>query len=236
MVYSRFDRKSRKMQLDFYTSLITSRLCHDLIAPLGAIRNASDLVTQSDPQDAQDLVRLIQQSAHSALTVLKIYRVAFGASGQKILPDVAAALELIKTYAKDHHTKLKIKGAPSAFTEESQHVFAKSLVQVIYLLTPVFRSSDQTIIEIQEAKTVPALTMEFLGKRLFIPEVLKKLGVSQVPVSDEDLDPINILTHLTNKFMEEGGIHLTFHGADQGKVTVVLEKDAVPVRGVARLF
>ena len=64
-------------------SLLGSRLCHDLISPLGAISNGLELLAMSGQESSPELA-LIRESVESANARIRFFRVAFGAasSGQ----------------------------------------------------------------------------------------------------------------------------------------------------------
>ncbi|RWR46934.1 histidine phosphotransferase [Sinirhodobacter ferrireducens] len=58
-------------------ALVGSRLCHDLISPLGAIGNGVELLTMSGVAMSPEL-QLIAESVASANTRVKFFRIAFG--------------------------------------------------------------------------------------------------------------------------------------------------------------
>lgn len=60
-------------------SLIASRICHDLISPIGAIGNGLELLTQVSGTTSPEL-SLIDQSARHANAKLRYFRIAFGAA------------------------------------------------------------------------------------------------------------------------------------------------------------
>ncbi len=59
------------------TALIGSRICHDLISPLGAISNGLELLAMSGQSDTPELA-LIAQSIASANSKIRFFRVAYG--------------------------------------------------------------------------------------------------------------------------------------------------------------
>ncbi len=60
-------------------ALVAARLCHDLISPLGAIRNGLELMEMAGPEtDASAEFGLISDSLETALAKLRYYRLAFG--------------------------------------------------------------------------------------------------------------------------------------------------------------
>ncbi len=64
--------------------LIGSRICHDLISPIGAINNGLELLSMSDNTAGPEL-DLIGQSVESASASIRFFRIAFGASGDQLV-------------------------------------------------------------------------------------------------------------------------------------------------------
>ena len=63
-------------------SLLCSRLCHDLMSPVGAMNNGLELLAdEHDPEMRQRCMDLLAESAKSAADKLKFFRLAFGAAG-----------------------------------------------------------------------------------------------------------------------------------------------------------
>ncbi|KAA3500581.1 MULTISPECIES: histidine phosphotransferase ChpT [Rhizobium/Agrobacterium group] len=60
-------------------ALLCSRVCHDVISPVGAINNGLELLDEGGTDD--DALDLIRTSAVNASVRLKFARLAFGASG-----------------------------------------------------------------------------------------------------------------------------------------------------------
>lgn len=69
-------------------SLLASRLCHDLVGPLGAVSNGLELIAEDDAM-AEEALSLAQRSAKRASSRLQFYRYAFGAAGGE--PNFGAA-------------------------------------------------------------------------------------------------------------------------------------------------
>lgn len=63
-------------------SLLCSRLCHDLLSPVGALSNGLELLSEeSDPAMRQRCFALVEQSARATSDKLRFFRLAFGAGG-----------------------------------------------------------------------------------------------------------------------------------------------------------
>ncbi len=61
-------------------SLLASRLCHDLVGPLGAVDNGLELMAENGEM-AGEAMALAQRSARRATGRLQLFRFAFGAAG-----------------------------------------------------------------------------------------------------------------------------------------------------------
>jgi histidine phosphotransferase ChpT len=63
-------------------SLLCSRLCHDLMSPVGALNNGIELLAdETDPGMREKCLELLADSARASANKLKFFRLAFGAGG-----------------------------------------------------------------------------------------------------------------------------------------------------------
>src|SRR5688572_310175 len=63
-------------------SLLCSRLCHDLLSPVGALNNGLELMAdEQDPEMRERCLELLEESAKASASKLKFFRLAFGAGG-----------------------------------------------------------------------------------------------------------------------------------------------------------
>jgi histidine phosphotransferase ChpT len=97
--------------------LLTSRLCHDLITPIGAINTGLELFQETASQavnEEDEIMQLILNSAQTASARVSFYRVAFGNGGGHI--SLENAKELIDKYFARSKLHLQWK-------EESHQIF-----------------------------------------------------------------------------------------------------------------
>jgi histidine phosphotransferase ChpT len=65
-----------------FASLLCSRLCHDLLSPVGALNNGIELLAdEHDPEMRARCLDLLGDSARASANKLKFFRLAFGAAG-----------------------------------------------------------------------------------------------------------------------------------------------------------
>lgn len=81
-----------------FASLLCSRLCHDLISPVGSLYNGVELLAdENDPEMRARCMELLADSARQTANKLKFFRLAFGAAGgfgEQVDPrEAQAALE-----------------------------------------------------------------------------------------------------------------------------------------------
>ncbi len=75
-------------------ALVGSRLCHDLISPIGAIQNGLELLALSGSTEVSPEMALIQDSCECATARIRFFRVAFGlANGSQMM----SAREIVST-------------------------------------------------------------------------------------------------------------------------------------------
>ncbi|AXK41912.1 histidine phosphotransferase family protein [Erythrobacter aureus] len=63
-------------------AMLCSRLCHDMLSPVGALSNGLELLAmETDPEMRANVMQLLEQSALISTNKLKFFRLAFGAAG-----------------------------------------------------------------------------------------------------------------------------------------------------------
>lgn len=65
-----------------FASLLCSRLCHDLVSPVGALTNGVEILQDEHDEDMREQVMdLLYKSARQTTNKLQFFRLAFGAAG-----------------------------------------------------------------------------------------------------------------------------------------------------------
>jgi histidine phosphotransferase ChpT len=99
---------SRLSDLDL-AALLCSRVCHDIISPVGAIANGLELMDDPDTDAAMKATALdmVRSSAKTATAKLKFCRIAFGASGSAGAHiDLGEAGETARAFVGEEKIKL----------------------------------------------------------------------------------------------------------------------------------
>lgn len=89
-------------------ALLCSRVCHDLISPVGAIVNGLEVLDDNPKDDDREFaLDLIRKSARNASARLQFCRLAFGAAGSAGAQiDLGDAEAMARGFVEDDRTKL----------------------------------------------------------------------------------------------------------------------------------
>lgn len=89
-------------------ALLCSRVCHDLISPVGAIVNGLEVLAEEKDEETQKFaLDLIKKSANTASAKLQFCRIAFGAAGSAGAQiDTGDAEKVARGFLEDDKTKL----------------------------------------------------------------------------------------------------------------------------------
>src|SRR5207237_4921123 len=89
-------------------ALLCSRVCHDLISPVGAIANGLEVMEEGkDEETSKFAMDLIKKSARTASARLQFCRIAFGAAGSAGAQiDLGDAEAMARGFIEDDKIKL----------------------------------------------------------------------------------------------------------------------------------
>ncbi|HRJ68997.1 MAG TPA: histidine phosphotransferase family protein [Beijerinckiaceae bacterium] len=89
-------------------ALLCSRVCHDVISPVGAIVNGLEVLDDDSDQETQDFaLALIRKSAQQASARLQFARLAFGAAGSAGASiDLGDAEQVTKSFLQDDKVQI----------------------------------------------------------------------------------------------------------------------------------
>ena len=90
-------------------ALLCSRVCHDLISPVGAVINGLEVLEESKDEETRTFAMdLIKKSSHTASARLQFCRLAFGAAGSAgAAIDLGDAQGVARGFLEDGKTRLE---------------------------------------------------------------------------------------------------------------------------------
>ncbi len=192
-------------------ALLCSRVCHDVISPVGAINNGLELLDEGGADaDAMDLIRT---SALNASVRLKFARLAFGASGSVGASiDTGEAERAAKDFAAAEKKTEVVWTGPRA-------IIAKNRVKLLLNLFLVAYSSIPRGGVIEVTLENPELDAKFKivakGKLMRLPPKFVEISTGEI---EEAIDAHSIQPYYTVLLADECGMVLG-HSATAEELT-----------------
>ncbi len=150
------------------SALVSARLCHDLISPMGAIGNGIELMQLSQTAQSAEL-DLIAGSLGSALAKLRFYRIAFGAAE----PQAQMSLDETRAIAD-----AMFQGRFTVAWSGATAPLARSAVRLIYLALLCLEKSLPTGGGAQVSLDAGAIALAVDGRRTAPPAALWALAAT----------------------------------------------------------
>ncbi|WP_254492949.1 histidine phosphotransferase ChpT [Bartonella sp. B1099] len=145
-------------------ALLCSRICHDLISPVGAIQNAMELYDEGDAEE--EALQLVRLSVASASARLQFARLAFGfagASGGQI--ETRAAEQVAQQYMRQEKATLKWQ-VPSLLLQKDE---VKLLLNLLLIANATVSRGGEIVVMIVQEENKHSFRFEIVGEILRIP-------------------------------------------------------------------
>ena len=183
-------------------ALLCSRVCHDVISPVGAINNGLELLDEGGADaDAMDLIRT---SALNASVRLKFARLAFGASGSVGASiDTGEAEKAIREFAAAEKKAEISWSGPRAIIAKNRVKLLMNLFLLSYGSIPRGGSIDITL---ENPELDAKFTLVSKGRMLRIPA---KFTEFHSGIAEEAVDAHSIQPYYTILLADESGMEIT---------------------------
>jgi histidine phosphotransferase ChpT len=154
-------------------ALLCSRVCHDIISPVGAITNGLEVLDEDNSEEMRAFAMdLIRRSASQASAKLKFARLAFGAAG-------SAGAEIDLADAENVATGY-MQGEKAQFSFEAPRVLmAKNLVKLllnlILLAIAAIPRGGSITVRVEGDKDAPRFVLRSTGPSARLPPAFERL-------------------------------------------------------------
>ena len=111
--------------------LLSSRLCHDLVGPIGAVNNGMELMLDEEFQAGDDAIQLVTRSARQTSDLLQFYRLAYGSAGGQVAPPIEELFTLAGKFLV--HARVTLDWAERGTAPELPRGAAKLLLNLVAL-------------------------------------------------------------------------------------------------------
>ena len=142
-------------------ALLCSRVCHDVISPVGAIVNGLEVLEdEKDPDMRAFAVDLIKKSARTASARLQFCRLAFGAAGSAGASiDTGDAEQVTRNLIADERTRLEWR-APRALMPKNK---VKLILNLCLIAAAAIPRGGVISVEVTGADDAPSIEVSAKG-------------------------------------------------------------------------
>ena len=169
-------------------ALLCSRVCHDIISPVGAIVNGIEVLDEEKDEGMRDFAfDLIRKSANQASAKLQFARLAFGAAGSAGAEiDLGDADKVATGYMKGEKPEFSFT-APRAFMGKNR---VKLLLNLILLANAAIPAGGSIAVVVEGDPAAPRFTIRSTGPRPRVPAAFEKLVPGRVELTEIDAHAI----------------------------------------------
>ena len=200
-------------------ALLCSRVCHDIISPVGAINNGLELLDEGGADE--DAMNLIRASARNASARLQFARIAFGAAGSAgMLIDTGDAHAVATAFLANEKPELEWIGARALLPKNK----VKLLLNLILLANTAVPRGGTVNVVVEGDAAAPRFTLRSVGPTARVPAAFEKLVPGEVEGSE--IDAQSVQAYYAGALARSCGMAIT--AALDGEDVVIAAAPSVP--------
>jgi histidine phosphotransferase ChpT len=185
-------------------ALLCSRICHDIISPVGAINNGLELLDEGGA-DA-DAMNLIRTSARNASARLQFARIAFGAAGSAgMLIDSGDAEAVTTAFLRNEKPELVWNGRRALMPKNK----VKLLLNLVLVANAAIPRGGKITVTLDDPETEPKFTLAAAGPMVRVPPKFLELHSGNKP--EEAIDAHSVQPYYTLLLARESGMAISIH-------------------------
>ena len=184
-------------------ALISSKICHDVIGPVGAIYNGLEILNEDDDANAKNYaLNVIRQVTEQASARLQFARFAFGAAGSAgAIIDLSTAEQISRGFIGQGKHKLVWKGPMGHMAKDK----VKLLLNLVACSTTALPRGGDIEVNVEGTMEAPTFVIRCRGTGARPPQYLTEFIVGQQPPT---LDAMSIQAYYTLRLASSGSMRL----------------------------
>lgn len=189
-------------------ALLCSKVCHDIISPVGAISNGLELLDEGGADE--DAMQLIRQSARVASAKLKFARIAFGAAGSAgMVIDTGDAESVAQSYFANEKPELVWEGERALLPKNK----VKLLLNLLLVAGASIPRGGKIVAKLEDLQGEPKFTLTSSGPMMRVPAKFLELHSGSAP--EEPIDAHAVQPYYTLLLAREAGMPITIHAGPE---------------------
>jgi histidine phosphotransferase ChpT len=204
--------------------LLSSKICHDLISPVGAINNGVELITEVGGDVVDEAMKLIGDSAAQAAKKLRLFRLCYGRAGSESNVTTKDARTVVEDYLSTSKIKFSWpQDLPNDAFVESKGAL-KVLVNVILLAEESLAYGGAISVGHHSDPSIVGCVVEATGRAATLsPGTIACLEEKTIV---DEITPRTVHAYIAAQFAKTYGFRLAYDLSSLEKVTYVLGKAA----------
>ncbi len=187
--------------------LACSKLCHDVISPIGAVNNGLELLEEEDDSALkEEATALAQRSARRASVLLQLYRSAFGNAGNQATFGPREAVALAQEFLQNGKAQLTAGDLPESAAVPAG--YGKLALNLIVLGADALPRGGTIGLHVRSPQLgTGAIELDCAGQQVAWSEEFGR--AAQRNLQAEDLTAHNILPYISATFAMRLGMTLS---------------------------
>lgn len=187
-------------------ALLCSRVCHDIISPVGAINNGLELLDEGGADE--DAMQLIRMSARNASARLQFARIAFGAAGSAGMQiDTGDAEAVATAFLKNEKPELEWIGGRALLPKNK----VKLLLNLILIAAAAIPRGGNLTVRLDDLETQPKFTLRARGPMLRVPPKFLEMHSGAKP--EEPVDAHSVQPYYALLLARDAGMTISIHAS-----------------------
>ena len=186
-----------------FTAFMSSKICHDLVGPVGAISNGLELLDEETDEDTRAYaLELIQFSASVARARLEYARLAFGSSsalGSDV--DLGHAINIARAFVEEGKHKLHWSTEPASLEKTK----VRLLLTLMNIAMTAIPAGGDMRVKVTGEQDAPSIEVRCSGRGARVPESIAKI----LKGGTADIDPRSVIDYYAVRLAQSCAMPLT---------------------------
>jgi histidine phosphotransferase ChpT len=186
-----------------FTAFMSSKICHDLVGPVGAISNGLELLDEETDEDTRAYaLELIQFSASVARARLEYARLAFGSSsalGSDV--DLGHAINIARAFVEEGKHKLHWSTEPASLEKTK----VRLLLTLMNIAMTAIPAGGDMRVKVTGEQDAPSIEIRCSGRGARVPESIAKI----LKGGTADIDPRSVIDYYAVRLAQSCAMPLT---------------------------
>lgn len=195
-----------------FAALLCSRLCHDLLSPVGAFNNGLELMAdETDPEMRARCLDLLAESARASANKLKFFRLAFGAAGG--FGDAVPAEEARQAIEGMFAATGRVKLGWLVSAERLSKTATKILMNLALIAGDALVRGGQLDVGAEEHDNVVEIVVRAQGQKIVLDGELRKALAGQLAA--DQVTSRSAAAWMVRALVEQAGGHVMLSGENE---------------------